>query len=145
MMTNEFETLSALIDGEPVDPGELERALALPGSRQVLVDLAGLRNAFAQDRARPREQFYERMEAVLAAAADPVSEATGGGRGEGPVAALADRGGRWRWAVLFAVATVLALLLLPLWVASKPELSQAGPPPPDRVLRFEPDIDWSSH
>ena len=125
-MREEFEVLSALVDGEPVDPVELERALALPGARRAVVELADLRYAFAGDRSRPAAGFTARVRAALAA--------------EDAGARRVGRG--WRWA---AVAAVLALALsLPLWLAPRPAAAPAAPPEPDRVLRFEPGSEWVS-
>lgn len=124
-MQSEFEILSALVDGEPVDPAELDRVLALPGARRTLVELADLRRTFAADRALPRPDFADRVRPTLA----PPGSRSFGESG-------------WRWAVIAAVAMVALALLLPPWLAPAP--ADPPPPPPDRVLRFDPDLEWTA-
>src|SRR5262249_26090184 len=52
MKEESFEVLSTFIDGETVDPGRLERALAQPGALEALVEFARLRAGIASDTSR---------------------------------------------------------------------------------------------
>jgi hypothetical protein len=114
------ETLSAFVDGEPVDVAELASALAGPGGSEMLLDFARLRAEVA-DGVEPSEAFVERTRARLAA---------------GP-------GARHRWPSAVAAAAVLALAA---WGAldlgrrwwGRPESLPAAA----SEVRFEPGVDW---
>ncbi len=65
MRPEHLEALSALFDGERVDPALLAEALADPQAADVLADFAGLSVLARGDRLEPSEAFYSRMEALL--------------------------------------------------------------------------------
>jgi len=103
------EILSAFLDNEDFDAGELARALAQPGGRELLLDLIALRTLVQDD-------------AVAAAA---------------PVKATAAAARRWA-AVGFLAASIVfgagaAWLLPPLLQQQRADV----PPRPDRVVTFE--------
>ena len=58
-MSEDFEVLSAVMDGDVVDIGELEMALENPRGRRVSVDFVRLRQTAANDTAVPQREFYE--------------------------------------------------------------------------------------
>jgi len=58
MTQDTFATLSALIDGEPVDPGQLRATLRLPGANEALVAFATLRWQAHLDNNVPGTDFY---------------------------------------------------------------------------------------
>ncbi len=67
-----FEILSALFDGEPVDPDAVAAALAQPGAAEFLVDLARLRRRLAREDAAlpvPAARPARSARRLLAAAA----------------------------------------------------------------------------
>jgi len=55
------ETLSRLIDGDPVDPGVVAEALESPDGRRLLVDFTAVRAAFDRDTAAPSAAPGSRM------------------------------------------------------------------------------------
>jgi hypothetical protein len=65
MKPEHLEVLSALVDGERVDPALLAEALADPQAADALADFAGLNVLAREDRLDPSEAFYTRMEALL--------------------------------------------------------------------------------
>ena len=116
MEDRRFEMLSAFLDGEAVDAGELAEAFGAPGAREALRDWVRVRAAFADD-ARPSATFYSRMDRAMAPArpwwrrAVPI-----------PVPALTAAG---------AIAALLA------WGALRTIEAPVGPPTPDRVVPLE--------
>jgi hypothetical protein len=128
-----LERLSAWIDGEPVDPSSLAEALAHPEARDVLRDFVALRAAVQRqehDGDAPSRETAARIRDRLADA------------------------GRTTWwrrkvavpAPLLA-ASLLVVVALVVWgsleLAAPPEIVPVDqPPPPDRVIRFEPGVDW---
>jgi negative regulator of sigma E activity len=123
METDSREILSAFVDGERVDAVALASALAEPGAHEILVDFARLRAALA-DEPEPPAALVETMRRRL--------------RPRPRAFALA------RSLRLTATAAVLLLALLgaiDLRRMMRPEGSEE-PPPPTRVIRFEPGIDW---
>src|SRR5262245_55900810 len=123
-MREDFEVLSALLDGEVIEIQTLERALDDPRGRAALVDFARLRQIAKADDARPGERFSGRAR----------SEASSGSR------RLVTRGVPWP---LAAAAVVIAMLAGSL-VSFDDFTSggQSGPPQTTRELRFQPGIDW---
>lgn len=117
------EILSAFVDGEPVEPGELAAALAEPGARETLIDFVRLRVAVAAD-GKPSETFTRRMRERLA-------------RGPGRRAARL-----LRLAAALAVATLATVGAYDLVRGARPEQRPDEPPTATRVIRFEPGIDW---
>ena len=130
MNRDPLEVLSAFIDGEESDPRALAEALCEPGSREALRDFALLRAEVLSDDGRPDNDFYATMERRL------------GNRG---------RLRQW-WAtplrvpIPVAVAAGVALLVVGLWAGGGRILESLerfeGPPRPDRVVRFVPDVNW---
>lgn len=65
MRPEHLEALSALFDGERVNPALLAEALADPGAADALADFAALSVLAREDRVEPSEAFYTRMETLL--------------------------------------------------------------------------------
>ena len=109
-----FAVLSALIDREPVDPGQLAIALEDPAGRQALVDFVRLRgrldDELADDEPVVRPHAPSRAKAWLARAAMVLLSLTAG-----------TAAGAW-------------------WV----EWRESRPPEPDRIVRFVPGVDWKA-
>ena len=116
MTHDQFDVISALIDGEAVDPGQLETALAQPAARALLVDFARLRQTVRQS---DEDEVPGALEAMpigrppLWSTRVPLSVAVG-----------------------IAVVAVVASLLLPR-TGDSTEL-----PPVERAVSFEPGVDW---
>jgi hypothetical protein len=119
------EALSSLIDGYPVDPGDIAEALELPDGRRLLVDFAALRTAVGRDAAEPSAGFYARMQSHLAAPEPHEPRRFGG------------------ISVRVAAASVAAALLLGFGVDSWRHRRPEAPPTTTRVLRFEIS-EWTS-
>lgn len=122
-MREDFEVLSAVLDGDPVDLAQLETALDNSEGRRAFVDFVRLRQTAASDNAMPRREFSERARADLT-----VSRRIRDRSLPFPVAAAA-----------ILVAMLLGSLLN--FDSVRPE-RPAAPPEPTRVLRFEPGVDW---
>ena len=126
MSSDPTEVLSAFLDGEETDPGQLAAALARPGAREALLDFVELRAGVRDMQDRPRPAFYESMSQALEAR---------------------DRVPWWRRIVpvpipVFATAAVM-LLVAVLWIGLQgPGPAAERPPKPDRVVRFRPGVDW---
>ena len=118
-MDTHFETLSALLDGEPVEIGDLEAALEQPAARRTLVDFVRLRQTARHDAATPRKDFSDRVRHSFAPHRRLV-----GLRVPLPLA---------------AAAVVLALLGGALLDVKRPAPArdQVRPPEPSRVLTFD--------
>lgn len=125
MNDRELEVLSALVDGEAVDADALATALARPEAADCLVEFV---------RWRASLRAAEADESWRAATVARLSGADGGGDPR-------RRGLRWAAAIAAAAALVVALLLPR---TERETASPTQPPPPDRVLRFEPGVDWVS-
>jgi hypothetical protein len=110
------ETLSSLIDGEPVNPDVVADALESPEARCLLVDCVRLSAATRGNRAEPSLGFYNRMASQLHASGQP---------------------GDHRISFRVAAALVLATLLTALGVESWRHWHTDTPPRPSRVLRFD--------
>ena len=120
MTMTHTETLSAVLDGEPVDVALLAAALDHPEGRAILVDFVRLREAARADReplpdslARARSAFFSR--------------------------------GLLRWT---AAAAVLLLMFIAGLVTPLPGRTSAAnpdaPPIPTRIETFQPGVDWHS-
>lgn len=112
------EVLSALVDGETVDPSELATALRRPEAVAMLVDFVRLRAAVRADEARPalpRERLPHRAWTARRA-----------------VATLASA----------AVVVLAAYGALDLAGALPKRDPVPHPPAPVREIRFEPGVDW---
>ena len=112
------EVVSAFCDGEPVAPDALERALADPDARRLLVDCVRLRTALRRtdDMLPASLASLRRPQRSWRAVAVPL-----------PIAA----------ALMLVVA--LASYFLPR--TQNPSISVL-PPAPARVVHFEPGVDW---
>jgi hypothetical protein len=125
MSPDPLETLSALLDGEPVAPDVLAAALLAPGAREALVDFARMRAEVADDDSRPSPGVYRAMDLAL-------------GRRRGRLRPM------WRLlrsaaaVVILALATLGALSLRTRLYGNAPE----EPPKATRVLQFTPGVDW---
>ena len=113
-------TISAFVDGEPVDPNHLAMALEDPEARAALVD-------------------FVRMRAAVRAGDPPLPASLGSLRHPptGPLPGL-------RWA---AVAALLILVFLAGLMAPRPwapgrGASAEAPPAPARIEKFTPGVDW---
>jgi hypothetical protein len=119
-MSDAREVLSALIDREPVDPEALAVLLEDPGNRRLLVD-------------------FVRVRAAVTAPEADVHDAYSGRDLRRPAS---DRSGGSRWLRAAAVFLLLAAgagggAWLERYVAAE------KPPQPDRVVRFQPGVDWA--
>lgn len=119
MNTRHTETLSAFVDGEPVDLTQLADALEDAEARRGLIDFAKLREAARSD-----------------AIPLPVSL--------GQLRSSRGYGRLLRWTA--AAAVLLLVFIAGLFTPFPPrDDSAAGvqpPPSPVRVERFEPGVDW---
>ena len=122
-MSEDFEVLSAVLDGATVDIDELEAALEQPTGRRAFVDFVRLRQAAVSDTATPRREFHERTLKELA-----VGQRISARGLPFPVAAAA----------ILVALLIGSLVDLDL----RPENRAPVPPEPARVLRFEPGVDW---
>src|SRR5262245_6549143 len=123
-MTNEFDVLSAVLDGEIVDVEHLETALDDPRGRPMFVDFVKLRQIGLANQPTPSAEFYRRTSAA----------------GLMRSAALTKR----RIPISLAAAAALLAMVLG-WVFTSNSIRQENapvPPEPARVLRFESGVDW---
>jgi negative regulator of sigma E activity len=119
------ETLSRLIDGDPVDPDIVAEALESPDGRRILVDFAVVRATLNLDTAAPSSAFYPRMQAILAAV-EPARARRAGGA-----------------SLRIVAVSAAAALLLGIGIESWRHQRTDAPPPAARVLRFEPS-EWTN-
>jgi hypothetical protein len=118
MSDTDTEVISAFCDGESVDPDALERAIADPAGRQLLVDCARLRDAFRRDEgALPPSLAKMRRTPVPRRPATPFL----------------------RLAAALLLGIGVGSYLLP-----QERGSQRSPPAAARVVSFEPGVDWQS-
>ena len=125
-MGEEFEVLSALVDGEPVESAALEAALEDPRGRQALLAFVRLRHAAQDDDVRPRAEFYQRVRRDMS---------------------VPWRIMRQRVPLPLAAAAVLCAALASSVLSSevfRGERQPSRPPDATRVLRFEPGVDWQT-
>ena len=123
-MREDFEVLSAVLDGDAVDIGQLEAALENPDGRRVFVDFVKLRQATANDVLTPSREFHDRVLDDL--------KLNKPARTRGvpfPIAAAA-----------ILLAMLLGSLMEQNVIRQVP--AAPGPPEPTRILRFEPGVDW---
>jgi hypothetical protein len=129
-MTNISEVIEAFADGEPVDPAELDRALADTDGRGQLIDLLVLRG------------FVNGPGLV------PFASPASSPRVIRP----------WRWLTVAALVTIVASIggyvagTRTAAMKQPGELAATGAPgpataapTPTRVIRFEPGVDWTEH
>jgi hypothetical protein len=119
-MSLHIETMSALWDGEPVDPDALAAALGDPSARAALVDFARMRAAVRAD------------ESQLPASLETMRSSHAITRVRLP---------------LGAVAALLLIMLFTGWMLPRPwadSREEDLPPAPARTLTFEPGVDWQS-
>ena len=117
MANTHTEIVSAFCDGEAVDPDALERALADPDARRLMVDCARLRESLRR--------------------ADPLPDSLTALRRE-PF-----RTRRASAALRLAAALVIGIAL-GSYVLPRERPSTSVPPAAVRVLQFEPGVDWQS-
>src|SRR5688572_23723667 len=125
-MREDFEVLSAVLDGDPVDIARLEAALENAEGRRVFVDFVKLRQTAGNDSETPRREFYEGVPHDLMV--------------NGPVR-------RRGLPVPIAAAVVLAAMLFGSMLDVNFIRRDPGPvvpPQPNRVLQFEPGVDWQT-
>jgi hypothetical protein len=123
-MREDFEALSAVLDGETVDLVQLEAALDSPDGRRAFIDFVRFRQTAGGDTATPRREFYEGVVRDLTVN-QPVRR-----RGlPFPLAAAA-----------VLVGMLFGSMLDVNFIRRDP--SPVVPPEPTRVLRFEPGVDW---
>ena len=131
-MTDVHDLIQVFADGEPVDPIELDRALATPAGRAHLIDLLVLRGFVGSPSIVPS-----------ATAARPTR--------------IVARSIRW-WSAAAAIAMVTALggYIAGERTAPKPAAldqpaimtassTEPAPPTPTRVIRFKQGVDWTEH
>ena len=125
MTQDPLQILSALLDGEPVEPDVLATALLAPGAREALVDFARLRAELGADDSRPSLALYGAIDQVLGRRR-PTS--------------------RTVWRVLQGAAAAAVLALAALGAMSLSARFHHGaveePPRATRVLQFTPGVDW---
>ena len=122
------DVIEAFVDGEAVDPGQLERALARPEGRASLIDLLVLRGLVAgQPPARPVVR-------------------------DAPVRRMRSRAAWLTMAASIAVAGVVGGYAMGFRSAARqgaaaPEAAVAVPaaPAPTHVIRLESGVDWTEH
>ena len=123
-MAEEFEVLSALLDGQSVEIDELEAVLNTSAGRRTLLDFARLRNDARAGDDAPLPQFSERVRREMT---------------------LSPRFFRRQVPLPAAAAAVILAALLASALNTgmfKRERPASGPPEATRVLRFEPGVDW---
>ena len=123
-MREDFEVLSAVLDGDAVDIAQLAMALDHPEGRRVFVDFVKVRQATAHDSATPRREFYEGVARDLTFN-QPVRR----------------RGLPYPLAAAAVLLAILVGSMLDVDFAGR-DRTTAAPPAPTRVLRFEPGVDW---
>jgi negative regulator of sigma E activity len=111
----DYEELSALLDGERVDPDAVAAALQDPEGRALLVDFVRLRQQVSED----------------GDAAAPRTLAT---------AARRRRGRSFAWRGVAAAAVLTAGVL----IGTLSQRQAPGPPEPQVVIEFEPGREWGS-
>jgi hypothetical protein len=118
MSDTHTEILSAFCDGEAVDPDLFAAALADPRGREALVDFARLRAAVTSSHPLPASLTRLRPAAVRRPQL---------------------------WAAVAGAAAMLVLVALTAALLPRAWFGEAGtrPPAPDRVIRYEPGVDWS--
>lgn len=128
------EVLSLFVDGESVAPDVLARALLEPGAREALYEMIALRAAIADDETIPTSRFYEAHSHIASSASAGTARMT-----------------RRALAYTAAAAVVLVTIAVAAWqlsppppAAPRPETPGVAPaaPDPERVLSFEPGVDW---
>lgn len=141
------DVIAAFADGEPVDPDQLRAALAEKGGRDYLIDVLVLRGLVSgQPAGSPIHPFTQ----------SPVSPSI-------PFTYTHSRTRpftRWRWwasAAAIAGVGVIGGFLAGQWatmplgreaaapqeIAAPAVVSSVTAPPPTRVIRLEPGVDWT--
>ena len=120
MIDDYSHTISAFVDGEPVDPDHLAGALEDPEARAALVD-------------------FVRMRAAVRAGDPPLPTSLTTFR-QRPVAGF--RLLRWPAVAALLVLVFLAGLMVPRPSISGRDTGSGDPPPPTRVEKFTPGVDW---
>lgn len=120
MTPESLEMLSAFVDGEPADTLALARALGEPNARDVLFDYLLVR-AGVQHNVAPPEEFVAGLRSQLS--------------GASPRRVMPFR-------TLLTAAAMIVALLTGLWIGRETTPSPDEPPHTERVLTFEPGVDW---
>jgi hypothetical protein len=120
MIDHHTHTISAFVDGEPVDADHLAAALEDPDARATLVD-------------------FVRMRAAVRAGDSPLPASLNRFR-KPPMVTV--RLLRWPAVAALLVLVFLAGLLAPRPSTSGPGVDFGDPPRPTRVEKFTPGVDW---
>ena len=142
---SEIQCIGALADGEPVDPEQLDRALANPEGRAYLIDLLVLRGWYGH---RGSGAELNRAGGELDSGSVASSRTT---RAPGKT-------GRGRW--LSAVAALVTVGVLGGYVAGRQSVprdaderaavarqaksdTSVTAPAPTQIIKLEPGVDWN--
>ncbi len=120
MIDDYTHTISAFVDGEAVDADHLAAALEDPDARAALVD-------------------FVKMRAAVRTGNPPLPASLTTFR-QRPAAGF--RLLRWPAIAALLVLVFLAGLMVPRPSASDPDIGPGDPPPPSRVEKFTPGVDW---
>ena len=137
-MTDDHLTpaISALVDGEPVDPDQLAAALEDPEGRAALIDFVRMRAAM-----RAGEPPLPGSLASLRPTGKRPFDSLRSLRA-GPFDSLRSLRAGWPAVAAVLVLVFLAGLFAPRpWTTNVDERADA-PPAPTRVERFTPGVDW---
>ena len=136
-MIDHTDTISAFVDGESVDANHLAAALEDPAARAALVDFVRMRAAVragdaplppSLDSFRPAvsERPFDSLRSLRAGRFDSLRSLRAG----------------WPAVAALLVLVFLAGLVVPRpWTPARGEATEA-PPPPTRVEKFTPGVDW---
>jgi Negative regulator of sigma E activity len=124
----DLEILSALVDGESVDPEALLATLETPEGRAALVDFARVRRDVRAEEAPPRPAFYEAMTRAGL-------HSTGERRRALPV---------WRPALAASLALGIGLGAVAGFLARPRGPAEEVPPVASRTIVFEPGVNWTA-
>lgn len=117
MNTIHTETLSAFVDGEPVDLTHLEAALEDADARRALIDFARLRDAARSDVAPLPASLVQ-------------------------LCKRKPSGGVLRWTAAAAALVLMFIAGLLTPDAWRADADRRDPPQPTRIEKFIPGVDW---
>jgi len=142
-MSDIHDVIQAFVDGEPVDPVELEQALADPDGRAHLIDIVVLR------------KLVKRSPVAASMAVGPVAGAIAGApprrnarwlAAAAVVVGMASVGGYFvgeRATISREVAPIVPAALAPNAIDAQDAAGTVPPPAPTVVIRFQPGVDWT--